>query len=232
MNLHYLQHVTFEGLGSILPWAKKKGHSVSCTRLFADESLPDLEAIDALVVMGGPMGVHDQDRYPWLRDEKRFLGAAIESEIPILGICLGAQILADVLGARVYPGTHKEIGWFPIERIDQMKPNKFSAVFPDQTTVFHWHGDTFELPSGATHLARSVACENQAFSIDDRILALQFHLEMTAEAVAPLIENCSDELVEAPYIQDATQMLAQPQQFQQINDLMADCLDRLFQENT
>src|SRR3990172_9270172 len=111
MRLHWLQHVAFEGLGSIEPWAAASGFTVSATRFHAGDPLPSLAGIDWLVVMGGPMGVHDHGRHPWLTDEKRLLEAALARGLRVLGICLGAQLVAEALGAAVRPHRVKEIGW-------------------------------------------------------------------------------------------------------------------------
>ncbi len=230
MKLHYLQHVPFEGLGSIASWAKVLRAQISRTRLFAGEALPSADEIDLLVVMGGPMGVYDERDYPWLIREKEFLKQAIDTGTHILGVCLGAQLIADVLGARVYPNDHKEIGWFPIEGIQAANSSPIENVLSNAGKVFHWHGDTYDLPAGATHLAKSRACKNQAFSVGNRILALQFHLETTPNAARALIDNCGHEIVDAPYIQSPPEILAGQHEFERINRLMAECLD-LFVEN-
>ena len=230
MNLHYLQHVPFEGLGSIASWAKARRVQISRTRLFADEALPSADEIDLLVVMGGPMGVYDERDHPWLVREKEFLKQAIDTGTQILGVCLGAQLIAEVLGARVYPNNHKEIGWFPIEGVRAVPSGSIEKVLSNAGEVFHWHGDTYDLPNGATHLAKSHACKNQAFSVGNQILALQFHLETTPDAARALIGHCGDEIVDAPYIQPAREILKNQHEFERINILMAECLD-LFAEN-
>ena len=145
MKLHYLQHVPFEGLGSIASWAKARRAQISRTRLFAGEALPSADEIDLLVVMGGPMGVYDERDYPWLVREKEFLKQAIDTDTRILGVCLGAQLIAEVLGARIYPNDHKEIGWFPIEGVQAAHSNSIGKVLSNAGEVFHWHGDTYDL---------------------------------------------------------------------------------------
>lgn len=227
MNLHYLQHVPFEGLGSIASWAKARRAQISRTRLFAGEALPSADEIDLLVVLGGPMGVYDEHDYPWLVREKKFLKQAMDSGTRILGVCLGAQLIADVLGARIYPNDHKEIGWFPIEGVRAAPSSLIEKVLSNAGEVFHWHGDTYDLPTGATHLAKSRACTNQAFSVGDQILALQFHLETTRNAAQALIDHCGHEIVDAPYIQPAREILTDQREFERINILMAECLDLL-----
>jgi len=139
MKLHWLQHVPFEGLGIIEEWAETNSFEFSCTRLHADEQLPRIGSFDWLVVMGGPMGIYDHEEHPWLVAEKRFIKNAIDAGKTVLGICLGAQLIADVLGAKVYAGPQKEIGWFPIRRAEGAP-----EIIPEELTAFHWHGDTFD----------------------------------------------------------------------------------------
>lgn len=219
MRIHYLQHVPFEGLGSIAAWAERKGHLLSCTRLYAGEALPAQEEFEFLIVMGGPMGVYDEGKFPWLKEEKEFLLAAIRTEKAILGICLGAQLLAAVLGAVVRGNGQREIGWFPVSHCPEI-PETIAALLSDGQRVFHWHGDTFAIPPGALPLYSSAACRNQAFLYGKRILGLQFHLETTPESLIGLIENCGTELVEAPWVQPAVDMLGHDECFAAINRSM------------
>lgn len=170
------------------------------------------------------MGVHDVDNFPWLDREKAFLRSVIDSGIRILGICLGAQLIADVLGARVYPGRHKEIGWLPIESVPGAEDHVLGQLLAQAGKVFQWHGDTFDLPAGATWLARSEACAHQAFAVGEQILALQFHLETTADSAQALIDNCGHEITDAPYIQGASTMVQNGASFGRINRLMDSCL--------
>ncbi len=227
MKIHYLQHVAFEGLASIEPWAKSKGHSLSATRFYNNEPLPNVEDIDWLIIMGGPMNIYEESKYPWLAQEKRFIEQAIENEKIILGICLGSQLIADALGAKVFPNQDKEIGWFPIELTSEEQTPQVFNFLPNQFTVFHWHGDTFDLPDGATRIAKSEGCENQAFAYGERVIGLQFHLESTKGSVQKILENCSDEIVEGRYIQKPDEMLSQEDNFRQINEAMHGILDRL-----
>lgn len=227
MRVHHLQHVPFEGLGSMEAVLKEKGHTLTATHFYRGETLPLLDTIDLLIVMGGPMGVYDEEDYPWLKPEKRFIKAAIDAGIKVLGICLGAQLLADVLGARVTRNHHREIGWFPIARNDDMETTLFNEILPAQAQVFHWHGDTFEIPKGAQLLASSMACLNQGFIFNDRIVALQFHLETTPDSAALLIENGRHELNGSPFVQSESQMLKNPERFATINGLMRSVLNAL-----
>jgi len=223
MKLHWLQHVPFEGLGIIEKWLVEKEVEITATRLFADEALPEPDAFDGLVVMGGPMDIHNHAEHLWLIAEKEFIRQAIDANKAVLGICLGAQLIADVLGARVYPGPQKEIGWFPIRRT-QDAPD----LLPEELMAFHWHGDTFDIPEGAVHLASSMACPNQGFLYNDRVAALQFHMETTPESMEALIENCGNEITDAPTIQTAQEMRKGIINIPSANSTMLDLLNRLF----
>ncbi|MBE9013449.1 type 1 glutamine amidotransferase, partial [Pseudanabaenaceae cyanobacterium LEGE 13415] len=193
MRVHYLQHVPFEGLGSIATWMTKQNHLLSCIRLYANDPLPAVDDFDWLIVLGGPMNIDEEEQYPWLIVEKQLIKQAIEQKKIVLGICLGAQLIADALGAKVYAGQHKEIGWFPIRTTEAVQQSHALGFLPAQLTVFHWHGDTFELPEKATRLAYSEACLNQAFLYNEKVLGLQFHLEMNRQSVQQIIENCASE---------------------------------------
>ncbi len=207
MNVHVLQHVPFEGLGSMEPWLRGRGADVGFTRFFESPALPDPAGLDLVIAMGGPMSVNDEAILPWLVEEKRFLHKAIVRGIPILGVCLGAQLIASALGARVRPAGQREIGWFDIESV----PSSDDAFrFPNRARVLHWHGETFDLPPGATRLARSAACENQAFQIGGRVIGLQFHTEATSESVRALVEHCREDLVPGEFVQAAETILSLP----------------------
>lgn len=227
MHIHYLQHVAFEGLGSIEAWARQKGHTLSATHFYQGETLPAVEAADLLIIMGGPMNIYQEDTYPWLADEKRYIKKAISTGRRVLGICLGAQLIADVLGAKVYANHDKEIGWFPIETTEAASSSKLFSAFPRQLDVFHWHGDTFDIPTGAIHAARSAGCAHQAFVYDERVVGLQFHLETTPANAQQLIAHGEDELIAGRYIQSPQAMLANAARFDTINHAMQGLLDRL-----
>jgi GMP synthase-like glutamine amidotransferase len=228
MNVHILQHVSFEGIGSIDKWLNQRNANVSYSRFYESNDLPALSEIDIVIIMGGPMSVHDESEFPWLVEEKRFLREAISAGIPILGICLGAQLLASALGAKIYKNSQKEIGWFDITKV----PNP-GFQFPDTIKVFHWHGETFTLPPGAVHLARSAACEQQAFQYGENIIGLQFHLETTQETINSLIKNCNDELISDIYIQPETFIKSEKiENFEKINNLMSLILNYITKINS
>jgi GMP synthase-like glutamine amidotransferase len=230
MRAHYFQHFPFEGLGSIEPWLKKSGFEITSTRLYESSEFPDLKTINLLIVMGGPMSVSDEDKYPWLAAEKKFINETFKSGKPVLGICLGAQLIAGALGARVYQNKVKEIGWFPIYGIASNDTSLFN--FPSKMDVFHWHGETFDLPPEATLLAKSDVCENQAFQLGKSVIGLQFHLETTRQAARDIVSNCRNELIQERYIQSEDEILsANPQRYQSINDLMDSILNYLLGKN-
>jgi GMP synthase-like glutamine amidotransferase len=223
---HYLQHVPFEGLGSIEPWLRVAGYGITNTQFFESTELPDPHHIDLLVVMGGPMSVNDEDEFPWLALEKKFIRDVIESGKPVLGICLGAQLIASAMGAKVYQNPIKEIGWLPVQGVSSIGASSFS--FPPSTEVFHWHGETFDLPPGATLIARSEGCENQAFQIGTSVIGLQFHLETTPESAREIVSNCSDELIPSQYVQTEEEILsAKSESYNSINQMMGNVLSFL-----
>jgi GMP synthase (glutamine-hydrolysing) len=225
VRIHSFQHVPFEGLGCIEDWAAANRHAVTVTRFFQGDPFPAMEKLDWLIVMGGPMGVHDEREFPWLEQEQRFIGEAIEKGKRVLGICLGAQLLADVLGARVFRNPQKEIGWFPIELTEEAARNPIFGGLPQRFDVFHWHGDTFDLPCGATRIAASAACANQGFTYGPNVLALQFHLEITPAGLAALVEHCEGDLVPAPFVQTKETVLAGAVKFAEANEEMRQVLD-------
>ena len=226
MRAHYLQHVSFEGLGSIESWLINAGYEISNTPLYSSAVFPDIESIDFLVVMGGPMSVNDEAEYPWLAQEKDFIKQAIDLGIPVLGICLGAQLIADTMGGKVFPNTVKEIGWFPITAVNSETSSTFQ--FPKEIDVFHWHGETFSLPEGAVQIAKSQGCENQAFQLGSNVIGLQFHLETTPVSSQAIVTNCRDELVAGEYIQSEAEILAAAKEsYILINSLMTRVLEYL-----
>lgn len=226
MRIHYFQHVPFEGLGCIAQWAAEKGHTVTATRFYLDEPTPQPGEIDWLVVMGGPMNIYEETEHPWLVREKHFIREAINVGKVVIGICLGAQLISDVLGGPVTRNPEKEIGWFPIELTPGAEASGLFEFLPKKMTVLHWHGDTFALPPGAVRIARSQACENQAFVYEGRVVGLQFHLEFTHESLEAILPNCADELVPGKYIQSADEMRAK-EEFGNINTAMRELLNRL-----
>ena len=180
-----LAHVPFEDLGSLQPVLESRGFRITVLDAFhARREQALISACDLLVVMGGPIGVYEQEAYPFLKDEIAAIRARLESNQPVLGICLGAQLVAAALGARVYPGTAgAEIGWKAIQAAGTVIPSWFSPLLKPGVKILHWHGDTFDLPEGAQWLAKTDLYANQAFRVGRHALALQFHPEVTAEGL-------------------------------------------------
>lgn len=228
MKLHWIQHIPFEDLGYIQEIALNKGYKISSTKVYQQGfSFPSVDEFDLLVVMGGPMGVYDTDIYSWLADEKAFIKNAIEKGKKVLGICLGAQIIADVLGGRVYRNTYKEIGWYKL--IEEEGYNgKLAGIFSSSPEVFHWHGDTFTLPEGCERICSSDGCRNQGFEYRSDVFGLQFHLETTETSAVNLIENCRDELAEeGKYIQKENVIMSDTNKFENINSIMKEVFTRI-----
>ena len=208
MRLHFIQHVPFERPAGIGEWAEGHGIVTSVTKIYrpprtARAGLPPTDEFDFLVVLGGPMSVHDTDEYPWLADEVALIADAIRSGRRVVGVCLGAQLIARALGAEVRRARFTEIGWYTVRRIEQApsQPDILDGILPNHFPAFHWHSDAFDPPETATSLLESDACQNQAFIIPGKALALQFHLEMGEENVEAILENCESELGTGRYVQ-------------------------------
>lgn len=228
LRIHYFQHVAFEGLGYIETWATQNGHILRSTKFFEEEfTLPNLNDFDWLIIMGGPMGVYDEEKYAWLKSEKEFIRQSIEADKTVIGICLGSQLIASALGAKVYLNTEREIGWFPLTKTNEGKANKFINYLPDEFTTFHWHGDTFDLPNGATHLLKTDICPNQAFLYKDNVVGLQFHLEVTEQTIILMLENGASELTKSKFIQTIDEVKAGTQHIGQSNEIMKTILEQL-----
>ncbi len=233
MRAHYLQHATFEELGIIEPWLEKVGYKITSTRLFESTNFPSQHSIDLLIIMGGPMSVNEENEFPWLAAEKQFIREVINLRKPVLGICLGAQLIANAMGAKVYRNKEKEIGWFPISGVPSDNQSVFK--FPPTAQVFHWHSETFDLPRGAIHLAKSDGCENQAFQLGESVIGLQCHPEVTPESVQRFVSCCLSDLESAPskYTQTAEEIIAaNPENYQSVNHLMSQILSFILQKHS
>jgi GMP synthase-like glutamine amidotransferase len=193
MRLHVIQHVPFEGPALIGDWAQERGHEVT-TRLALAEEFPAPDSVDLLAVMGGPMGADEDAAYPWLRAEKRFVAEAIAAGCRVLGVCLGAQIVAEVIGGRVRRNDRREIGWYPVWPTEAGRAESLLSDWDGPRIVGHWHGDTFDLPAGLEALLSSEVTPNQGFVFDERVVGLQCHLEWTRDALAELADACAEEL--------------------------------------
>lgn len=218
MKIHTLQHVPFEGPANFAQWFSSRGHVMASTLLYErTAALPGLESFDFLLIMGGPMSVNDEAEFPWLVDEKRFVEKAVNAGKIVVGVCLGAQLIANVLGSRVYRNREKEIGWFPVRLTEEGLRSRSFKGFTRDFMAFHWHGETFDIPAGAVRLAESGVCMNQAFEYEGRVVGLQFHLETNESSAGKLIENCGDEIQPSPFIQNAGEMMGKRERFVELS---------------
>ena len=225
MKIHILQHVSFESPGVIMDWVQKKGFSPSFTRFFMDEPLPKVSDFDLLVILGGPMGISEEEKYPWLKEEKQFIKDCLRQEKKIIGICLGAQLLANAIGAKVYKNPEKEIGWFPIEKVPGVN-HPVLMMFPGiSLQAFHWHADTFSLPQNAIPLFSSAATKIQAFIANDKWLGLQFHWEVKPENIQQLFIHAKNDLTPGKFVQQPEVMLKNPDYFYKSNISLFHLLD-------
>lgn len=204
---HFIHHVSFEGPGRIKDWALEAGYRCTHTWQHRQDPLPEPEEVDLAVITGGPMSIHDETEFPWLRSEKEWIKQVIARDTPTLGICLGAQLIAHVLGAEVAPMGHKEIGWFPIRPRTEAGTLPYASSLHPGLHVLHWHGDQFEIPAQATPLWESDRCPHQGFA-SGSALGLQFHLELDESTLSTLNENARHELAPATDgIQSETELL-------------------------
>lgn len=185
MKVLIIKNIQIEGPGTIEDYLKAIRAPYQIINISSKEMVPDLSYFSHLVIMGGPMAVYEMESYPFLKEEARLIEKAIKSGLHVLGICLGAQMIAHVLGARVYPGRVKEIGWYEVSLTEEGKGDQVMSRLSDNgtATVFQWHGDTFDIPNGAVRLASSELFENQAFRYSDGVYALQFHIEVTPDII-------------------------------------------------
>ena len=230
LRIHCFQHVPFEGLGRIGNWIAQHGHSLAYTHFYeTTAAIPPPDTYDWLIIMGGPMSIHDETGHPWLVAEKRAIRAAIDARKIVLGVCLGAQLIASVLGAKVTKNPEKEIGWLDIS-FEKISGGNLLEMYSGEATtkVFQWHGDTFEIPAGARKLASSSGCANQAFLYNERVLGLQFHFEVSAQGIRDMASPGTDELaIGGKYVQTEREVFDEVRYFQAANIRMFAILDKL-----
>lgn len=217
-----IQHIECEGPGIIASSLRAAGIGLQILHPYAGDPVPDhLEGFGGLLILGGPMNADDLTTHPFLEAERALIRSAIQSGIPVLGICLGAQLIARVLGAKVYKAERTEIGFKRVERNPEADGDALFGEFPEFGIVFQWHEDTFDLPLGATRLAHSVVCENQAFRWGDHVWAVQFHLEVTAPMVRSWVEAYRAELSRNPNMDSGTLLsqLRDAPRFAQLSEL-------------
>lgn len=222
LRIHALYHVDFEELSHIKQWADNRGHRITVTRFYENEPLPAQDSFDWLIVMGGPMSIHDESDFQWLADEKSFIQQSINDGKTVIGVCLGAQLIADSLGAKVAPSGIKEVGWLPIQLTEQGLAHPLLADLPkNEFTVFHWHGDGFECPKGATPIATSHTWANQGFiyqtpkhkELGTWVLGWQCHFEVTNKSMVDMVSHGQT------YIQEA--MIDHPVSVQAADEILA-----------
>jgi GMP synthase-like glutamine amidotransferase len=195
--------------------------------LWKDHALPAPDEFDGLFILGGPMNVYEDAKYHWFAPEKELIARAISDRKPILGVCLGAQLLSVVLGGSVTEMLDKEIGWFPVEVTPMGRDSNLFRGFPDEFIAFHWHGDSFSIPPHAVHVAQSDACDQQAFVYDNHVVGLQFHLESSEQTIAALIEHCGDDIGCGRYIQDPDAIASCANYIPEAHTLLGKLLDNL-----
>lgn len=188
------KHVPFEGPGTFREELDKRGLRYREVNLYQGEVPKNLGGCGGLIIMGGPMNVYEEDKYPFLKEEDGLIKEALSKKIPMIGICLGAQLMAKAGGAKVTKGGKKEIGWYPLHLTEEAKSDPVFKVLPKEVEVFQWHGDTFDIPKGAVRLASSELFPNQAFRIGDNAYAFQFHIEVTSDIIKSWIDINEEEL--------------------------------------
>lgn len=189
-----VRHVAHEGLGTMKRAVESRAF-VEYVDLFRGERVPArIDGFDGLIVLGGPMGVYEEDEYPFIRDEVKLIEDALKKRVPMLGVCLGSQLLAKAAGARVYKGGKKEIGWHEVTLTEDADDDSLFLGLPSSFCAFHWHGDTFDVPSGALMLASSALFPNQVIRVGPSAYGIQFHLEVTEEMIREWVEVNADEL--------------------------------------
>lgn len=224
MKIHCIRHEPFEGPGIIEEWISRNNGQISFTHTYLNQQFPEESDLDILLIMGGTASVYDD--LPWLLEEKFFIANAIKKQKKVLGICLGAQLIASVLGAEVYPGEEREIGWFPVTFNTGELENLL--FLPEKLNVFHWHGDSFDLPEGSIRLASSEAVPNQGFVFQKKVIGLQFHLEMTQLSLEKIIRGAGKELqTPGKYVQSAELLQKQQNELLATHKLMFSLMDYL-----
>ena len=195
MKVLIIQHVDFENPGYFRNLFEAMNAEIAYLNFF-EAGYRITQEFDLLLIMGGPMNIYEEEKYPWLKEEKALSRNALEKKKMIIGVCLGSQLIADALGKRIYRIPSREIGWFPVRKTHEEVLN----FLPEYATVFHWHGESYDIPEACTAFYGTDLTPNQSFLFDNRVLALQFHMEMTPEGAEMLIENCRDELDGTSYV--------------------------------
>ncbi|MBN1597125.1 MAG: amidotransferase [Bacteroidales bacterium] len=224
MRIHCIRHEPFEGLAAIEEWIRAKNYHLTFTHTYISQCFPNDNSFDFLIIMGGTVDLSNDSFDPCLEEEIDFIRRSIDKNKKVLGICLGAQLIAKALGAKVYTGKYKEIGWYPIKF--NLKDNPSLNFLPVTMEVFHWHGDTFDIPVGAVHLASSEVTPNQGFMLGKNVLAMQYHSEMTHDSIRKMLKAAPEEIKNGgQHIQTAEEILGSDELISNNNDLMFKILD-------
>jgi GMP synthase (glutamine-hydrolysing) len=196
LRIHIIQHIEAEKPGLIEKWISINNHTVSFTYVYKNQLLPDLKDFDLLIIMGGSASVYETQKYKWITPELEFINKCVVNGKAVFGICLGSQLIAAALGAKVYKAPFIEIGWHEV---------KFNQDIihglPEKKDIFQWHGDTFDIPKGAKCFASTEGVPNQAFIYGDKTIAMQFHLEVSSESIDLMLEHFAEHIIPGKYIQ-------------------------------
>ncbi|MBX3042274.1 MAG: type 1 glutamine amidotransferase [Candidatus Kapabacteria bacterium] len=225
LNIHYYQHVNYEGLAHIQKWCDTRGYNLTRTNFKSEEPIPNPDLYDVLIVLGGPMSVHDESKYPWLIKEKKSIDRALNDGRKVIGICLGAQLLAEVLGSEVKQSKEKEVGWLNIKMSDEYKNHQHFDTFPKEFQTFHWHGEEFTLPHNSIRIASSDTCENQIFLYGDIAAGFQCHPEQTEYSISRMLDRAGDYLKPGKYVQTREEIIREIHHAHLNNNLLSDFLD-------
>ncbi len=225
MNILFVTHASFEKPGSIETWVKRNNHNSIEVCPYAGQSLPAIDNFDMLVVMGGPQSTIEIDKSPYLKDEIELIKQALNMNIRIVGVCLGAQLISEALGAKTERSPNKEIGMYPVDLLDGARQDPIFSDFPVKFEVMHWHSDMPGLTDGIKLLAKSEGCPRQIYRFGDRVYGFQCHFELTRELVATMIEHCESDLKAGKYVMTSEQLMALD--YSKINAQMDKVLDYL-----
>ncbi|MEC5423231.1 type 1 glutamine amidotransferase [Virgibacillus sp. C22-A2] len=222
MRVHTLINHPLSTPGLIGEWVANRGYTTSSTLVYKEEQFPEIGNFDMLIILGGTMGAYEEKKHPWLKLEKQFIRKATQANKLVLGICLGAQLIAEALGGKAYPHINQEIGWSQLQLTKQGKSERLFRHLSHKFTVFSYHGDTFDLPPGAVLLAEGRGCKNQAFVYGERVVGLQFHPEFDYTILNNIVREFGDEIKAGPYVQV-------PSEFHGRDDLIDGAKNFLFQ---
>lgn len=225
MRIHALINYSMANLGTIEEWTKEKGFQITTTKVYETTKFPSADEFDLLIILGGTMGAYEEEDNPWLRQEKKFISSVIKQNKAVLGICLGAQLIAETIGGKVYPHVHEEIGWWDVHFSENVKNYDLFEGLSEQLSLFQYHGDTFDLPTDAVWLAASEASKNQAFIYKDNVLGLQFHPEFSKAQLENIVSKHGEDITPGPYTQMPKEFLTKTNNFAQAKEFLFTLLD-------